>query len=196
MSFWSRRSPQALFEQRFEAEGAAFLFRKGRQGLPVRVSAVERNEFVAQFRYGYRLSYWLTIGLLIAALAVLMAIYIPRDQDVPERLMQVTIWLILIGFAAGYFWVWFAPNRALAGRTADGPPLTRTERRDRAIDKLSWFQALGLIPIGALFVADAVVDDRPVPQIAKALIGLLLIGLCVRAAVLKFRRRRGSASAP
>ena len=192
MPFWSPRSPSTLFEQRFEADSDAFLFRIGRQGSPVRVSAAERNEFIAQFRQGYRLSNWITVGLLIAAIAVSTAIYLPRGQDVPERLLQAIVWLIGLGFVVGYFWLWFAPNRALVGRITSGLPLTRTERRNRVIDKVSWFQVLSLIPLGALLVGDAIADDRPILQIAKAFIGLLLIGLCVRTAVLKFHRRRGS----
>jgi hypothetical protein len=196
MSFWSRRSPSTLFEQRFEVDDDAFLFQIGRQGLQVRVSAAERNEFVTQFRHGYRLGYWMMVGLLIAAITVSIAIYLPRGQDVPERLIQAVVWLIMIGFVVGYFWLWFAPNRALAGRTSSGPAQTRAERRDRAIGKLSWFQALSLFPIGALVVADAIADDRPMLQLAKAFIGLLLIGLCVWTAVLKLQCRRRSATPP
>ena len=195
MPLWSRRSPSSLFEQRFEADGDEFVFRMGRHGKPVRVSLAERNDLVAQFRHAYRVGSWLMFGLLLMAIAVLCAIYIPRDQEIPERLMQTTVWLTLTGFVAGYFWLWFAPNRSLAGRNASGAPLSRVERRDLAIDKFSWFQALGFIPIGALLVADAVFEERLIPQIAKGLIGLLLIALCVRAVVLKVRRRRASTPA-
>ena len=196
MLFWSRRSPSALFEQRFETEGDAYVFRLGRKGLPIRVSSSERNAFVAQFRYANRMSTGLLIGLLLAAVSVMFAVYFPRNQEVPERLVQVTVWLLVGGYMVWYVWVWFAPNRALAGRTPCGPPLTKTERRGRAIDLIGWSQVLALMVIGALLLADAEVGERMTPQIVKALIGMLLVGLGARAALIKFRRRSASVPKP
>jgi Ca2+/Na+ antiporter len=184
-----RRSPSALFEQRFEAEGDGYLFRTGRKGLPIRVSSSERNDFVVEFRYSYRMISCLMFSCLLVAVAVMAAVYFPRDQDIPERVMQVTVWLLIGGYLALYLWLWYAPNRALSSRSASGPPLTRAERKGRAIDLLSWMQLLALVPVGALLLADAAIEERLALKIAKGLIGLLLVGSSVGAAVMKFQRR-------
>lgn len=196
MWFWRRRSAITMFEQRFEADGDAFLFRMGRQGIPVRVSPAERNDFVSSFRLSYRVALALFIGILLFSIAMQVAVYAPRNQEVPELLAQVSMWLILGAFLAGFYWIWYTPNRALAGRTPCGPALTRDERKGRAIDRATWPQMLLSTSIGAGLVIDGVVPGPIGQHPFEVGFGVLILTLGVRAAWTKVRRRSAADSLP
>ncbi len=196
MLFSRRRSAVAMFEQRFEADGQAFLFRKGRSGIPIKVTSTERDQFVSDFRVANRLLIALLFGLMLCAPVVETLVYFQRGQEVPALLLQVSIWLLVGAFAVAFFWIWYAPNRALAGRSPSGPPLSREDIKSRAIDRATWPQLL----LSLLFAAGLMVDGAVPGPISnhpiKVGFAAVLLVLTIRALLLKFRRRSLSNSAP
>ena len=58
-----------LFAEQFEPDGKDYLYRRSQKGAPIRVTAVERDAFLAAFQRHYARAFW---GFLIA---IILAIF-------------------------------------------------------------------------------------------------------------------------
>ena len=141
------------FADQFSVEGRGFIYRKYQKGVPIRVSEIERDRFVATFNKRTRYAMWsifpATVGLIL-----LLAWLIP-DPDSPEG--QIALWVgiaaILVPFVAIYLWAWNAPARELERRTPEGAALTKDEARELAFSKISYGQLTlaGLFGVGLVW---------------------------------------------
>ncbi len=129
-----------LFADQFEADGADFLYRKGSKGAAIRVSAAERDRFIADYKRHYRWWFW---GMMVAMLALVFGwsfATINADESANTGMMVVGVFLLMVPFTAGLMWVWGAPARALQRRAAVAPALTAQQARDQHFSKLSYGQ--------------------------------------------------------
>jgi len=149
-------SLRAQFAEQFEPDGAGFLYRKFSRSAPVRVTAEERQRFIAAYERFTKFAWWGLIAgsiLLIAALASVTA-ETPNDiskyGDYAAPAILVAIFLIINHLA------YSAPARALRERMPVGEPRSRTEMQQRGLQKLTYGHAIiiGGVAIYCLFKAE------------------------------------------
>lgn len=146
-----------LFADQFEIDGEAFLYRKNMKGAPVRVSASERDEFIAAFNHRLRYRLWGIIPGTILLIAVLV-IFTPDVRSVTSQIvMYIGLGILLAIFMCAYWWAWTAPFRELERRPTLGAPRSRAETRKVMLARMTYGQlGAGLLAIAALlFEADA-----------------------------------------
>lgn len=149
------------FADQFADDGRDFIYRKYQKGVPVRVSKLERDEFVATFNKRIRYAMWsivpATVGLIL--LLVWLA---PNDDDSPAA--QFAMWggiaTILLPFMAIFHWAWGAPSRELERRPPEGAALTREEARALAFSKITYGQLAlaALMGMGLIWKMSTKVD--------------------------------------
>lgn len=108
--------------------------------MPVRVSKLERDGFVALFNKRIRYAMWsivlATVGL------ILLLVWLTPDADSP--IAQIAMWsgiaAILLPFMVIFYWAWGAPSRELERRIPEGPALTKEEARALAFSKITYGQ--------------------------------------------------------
>ena len=129
-----------FFADQFEPEGADFVYRKNMKGAPIRVSAPERDAFVAAFKRAYRIAFWaVTAGTIFVIL--LLALWTPDPESVEGQVgMYGTVGMAVALLLATHYWLWAAPARALERRPALGQPRSRDEVRRLALARLSYGQ--------------------------------------------------------
>lgn len=142
-----------LFADQFEGEGSGFVYRRGGRGAPVRVSAEERDEFIAAFGRSSRRLTWALVG---AVVLVVVALSARRSSD--DHLLIVSTVALCLLFMLLFHRIWNAPARALRGRPVIGSKRSRSEMRDRMAERTRWqdliFMAL-VIPLAAVNYAAA-----------------------------------------
>jgi len=112
----SSRRVREIFADQFELLGDNYVYRKHLKGAPIRVSADERENYIAAFdayiRYG---SWGIFAGAII--LGISMAVYaVETATSLSDTLLYVGLGSITVAFMAGYYWVWNVPARELRGR--------------------------------------------------------------------------------
>lgn len=129
-----------LFADQFSADPRGFIYRKGQKGASIRVSEIERDQFVERFNRRLRYATWsifpATVGL------ILLLVWLIPDADSPEG--KIAVWVgiaaILVPFMAIYYWAWNAPSRELGRRSPEGSALTKGEARALAFSKITYGQ--------------------------------------------------------
>jgi hypothetical protein len=146
-------SAHKLFADQFKADGADFLYRKSSKGAAIRVSAAERDRFVADYKRHYRWFFW---GMMVAMLALVFGwafLAANADDAANTGMMIVGVFVLMVPFMAGLMWIWGAPARALQRRAAAAPALSAKEARDLHFSKISYGQlGLGLVLIPLLLL--------------------------------------------
>lgn len=139
-----------LFEEQFERDGDAYLYRRSQKGAPVRVTAVERERYLAEYASRLRIATWIIyLGLmLVAAVVVWWTVEANADfPDLPIYLAIGAVAAISIGFA---HWAWGAPARELVRRTPVGSARSAVELRRIGFQRLSYGQLAGTAFVGAI----------------------------------------------
>jgi len=127
-----------LFADQFEEDGDGYLFRKNLKGPAVQVSADERDAFVATFNRSFTRLTWGLIATLTAFTGMLLAWVLRTNVEHVAAPIYIGIGLMLTVFMLVSMKVWGAPERALAGRPAAAPELTKDEVKRLAMQRLTW----------------------------------------------------------
>jgi hypothetical protein len=142
MFFDTRRYDQtfSLFDAQFEPDGADYLYRKSMKGAPIRVSAAERDAFVAAVRRIFPRMVWGFVAATVVGIVVLALLSIDRDGEASSLYIYGLVAALVCAFGGLCWWVWNAPARALDRRVAVGPERTRAEARRLALARMTWGQ--------------------------------------------------------
>lgn len=142
-----------LFADQFEPDGADFLYRKSSKGAAFRVSATERDAFVAGYKRRYRWLFWGIMGAVLALILGWTFAAINAEESANGGMIFAGVLLIMVPFWAGIMWISGAPARELQRRAPAAPALNPQEARDLHFSKLSYGQlALGLVLVPVLLL--------------------------------------------
>lgn len=137
------------FADQFAGDSHGFIYRKGQTGAPIRVSEIERDEFIAAFDKRIRYAMWSTIPTT-AALILLLAWLIPdTDSPAADKAIWVGIGVILLPLMALFYRAWNAPARVLERRTPEGAALSKEQARALALSKITYGQLAIAAVVGA-----------------------------------------------
>lgn len=148
------------FADQFSDDGHGFIYRKYQKGVPVRVSKLERDGFVAAFNQRTRYAMWSIVPATFGL--ILLLAWLTPETDNPVA--QIAIWggiaAILSPFLVLFYWAWGAPSRELASRTPEGPALTKEEARALAFSKISYGQLAlaALMGVGLVWKKSTKID--------------------------------------
>jgi hypothetical protein len=148
-----------MFAKQFEADGDDFLYRKNSKGAAFRVTATERDAFIATYNRSLSWMNWGLLGGTTALAAAVIAWAIIMRQDAIEPPLYVGLGLLVTLFMLGWYRLWNAPARALAARSVVAPERSRDEFRRIAMQRLTWsrlagstaFFALGLLYLSSKY---------------------------------------------
>lgn len=104
---------QQMFAAQFEADGGAYIYRSHTVGDPIRVSAADRDRYVANFEKFTRRGFW---GAVIAAavlLAGLVAYSFTTGTEVPDVVFYAAFGGMIVVYIMGYQRAWNLPAREL-----------------------------------------------------------------------------------
>jgi hypothetical protein len=136
--FRSRDHVRRAFEDQFEPDGDGFLYRKSMRGAPVRVSAAEREAFVAAFVRARRRLTWEMFGETLLLMLGFASLSVATGRDLPEGLFYAGMGALI----ALWFVLWLrnqsAPARALERRAPVGRDRSRAEMRRLAAERMGW----------------------------------------------------------
>lgn len=140
-----------MFADQFEADGDDCIYRKYSKGAPIKVSAIERDRYIAEFNRF--LKYWFWGGVAgIVILIIVATFYIAKfDAEPLDSSTWIGVFLILALSMIAYFWAWNIPAWELRGRGAVGAVRSRAEMRRRYLEKLSYGEIAAIA--GALIAA-------------------------------------------
>ena len=128
------------FADQFEPDAQGFLYRKYMKGAPIRVSAAERDRYVATFNRYTRYASWGVIGGIML-LALFLAFYFAvAGGNVPDMAFYLGLGAIVVAFMVGHFWVWNLPARELRGRGTAGEARSSAEVRRLFLEKTTYGQ--------------------------------------------------------
>jgi hypothetical protein len=152
---------QALFAEQFEPDGDLhYLYRRGSRGAPVRVTAAERDAFVADYRRRWRGLKWSMIGtVMLVALGFGLA-NVGTQGERSDWYLEGAVALVVLLFLIVHRRLWTAPARALEleRRPELGRERSRAEMRQRMAARLSWPQILSfllIVPLAGLQYGEA-----------------------------------------
>lgn len=115
------------FADQFEPNGQGFLYRKYMKSAPIRVSAAERDRYIAAFNRYIRYASWGTGGGTVLLAFSLIGYAAAAGVDLPEAAFYWGIGAILVASMVGYYWYWNLPARELRDRGAVGETRSRAE---------------------------------------------------------------------
>lgn len=149
-----------LFADRFEPDGQDFLYRKKVADVPVRVTAAEREAFIADYRRMISRGYWITIvGTAVSIVIPIFFITTIPGLNGPYLMFALVAAVFAVNMSiisqAGN-----APSIALRTRAPAGPAKSPEEARAIRLSKITWGNlGLGAVVVGvALFQGAAKVD--------------------------------------
>jgi hypothetical protein len=148
--FGSNNRLRQLFANRFETDGDGYLFRTTIGAPGFKVSAQERDRWLATFSRRIQIAIWATGGLtaLIFVAAFLIA---PNEVHVSDWWVYGMVALCLAPLLFINRWLWNAPVRALHGRTPDAQGRSKAEAGRLAFQRITWAQ-LGLAAAAPFFL--------------------------------------------
>jgi len=174
------------FAAQFVPDGDGYLFRKAWKGAAIPVDAAERDDFVSAFSRALLLQ-------LFGLVAGLAAVVILPIEFAFARGPLTVVWVVVgataltVVLVLGFCAAWEAPSRALAGRAAVLPALSKAEARRAGWANLSWAQ-IGFYLFWALFLASRGLNRTSTiaPWIWFSMAAILLLG----SAVIAFQKMR------
>jgi hypothetical protein len=137
------------FANRFEPVGGDYLFRKTPRRPPIRVTAAERDTFVADFATSLSRVFWL---LVLATLAMIVGLVLAETSfSLKDRSYFTYAALVppLVISGIAYTHYWNAPWYALRTRAVASEGRTREQVREISLSKLTW-RHLGLSVLAVL----------------------------------------------
>jgi hypothetical protein len=178
-----------FFADQFAADARDFIYRKHQKGAPIRVSELERDNFVAAFNRRVDYAGWFifpaTVGL------ILLLAWLTPDVDSPSA--QIAMWVgvaaILVPFMAIYYWAWNAPSRELGRRTPEGAAMTKEEARELGFSNITYGRLIlaALMGAGLIWRTSAETDIFHGWGTVWLILGIALIGLVGVQAFRKWR---------
>lgn len=129
------------FARRFEPEGDGYVFHHRLTQRGYRVTAQERDRFVAEYELGAdALSKMVVVGVVLAFVAGLAVVVVDTFSGGNRGywVMGVLLTLVVAGAGAGSHRLWGAPLRSLQGRPAEVEPLSRREARRTELRRMDW----------------------------------------------------------
>jgi hypothetical protein len=148
--FNATREAVEAFSSQFSVEGDHIVYRRGVKGAPVRVSAEERDRFIASFKRSYRYVVWSCAVGLVAVVLGITTYALMQGWQLSELQITAITATPLAPMLIGLFWIWNAPARALDGRAQLGRPLSRDEFQRRAFARMPWINFLIMPPMMGL----------------------------------------------
>lgn len=128
-----------MFAGQFQPDGDGFIYRKNMKGAAIRVTAAERERYIAAYKKSFRYSVWGGAGAVI--LFVFGAIFFFDNGGETSGAVTGTVFLLLMVFyLLASYWAMSAPARELRGRPTLGEPATRTEVRNAFLRSMSYRQ--------------------------------------------------------
>ena len=144
-----------IFANQFEADDDGYLYRQNSKAAPIRVSARERDGFVADFNRDLRIGIWGMFAAMGAILALMLFI-LPLDVDSDASMVPIGAGFVMIFIVAivSQGWAFRAPARTLTGRAAVGAARTKDEMQRRMLQKMDYRNIAGttaaLVAVAAL----------------------------------------------
>ena len=148
------------FADQFSGDGRSFIYRKNQTGVPVRVSALERDDFIATFNKRIRYTSWSVIPAVVG-LCLLIAWLIP---DIDSLSAQIAIWGVILAMISvllvAFYRAWDAPSRALERRAPEGAALSKEDARALAFSKITYgrLALVALMGVGLVWDMSTKVD--------------------------------------
>ncbi len=178
-------SPHELFLDQFEDTGGTdWLYRYNAVGAAYRVTADEKDAFVAAYDRWQKRSIWIILPIYIGVCIFFFAL--PPFRDLHKTnpslnaLRTMGLYLLVIGMnIVNGRLAMRAPIHALTARTPVAPALSNTERRRVLLDRLPGSVVFGMGLLAAFVLLFLVLAD---PQWSDPL-WLCLAGACVAACV-------------
>ncbi|KQN40664.1 hypothetical protein ASG37_02450 [Sphingomonas sp. Leaf407] len=145
---------RSLFLDQFEVEGRDYLFRKNMKEPPIRVTAIERDAFAADFVRRVKHIVWALLVATVLLCVVPVLIAPDTDEGIQKTVIGIGVGGILtLCLGAGYL-AWAAPARALERRLVMGLPRSKAEMRRRALEEMTYGQlVLGLIGAALILIS-------------------------------------------
>ena len=140
-----------IFADQFSTDLNGYIYRSGQIGASYRVSAFEREQFVATFNKRMRYATWSSFPATVIFILLLAWLFPDTDSFRNSIALWVGIGAIIASLMAIFFWAWNAPARELQRRFPEGAALTKTEARTLAFSKITYGQlALAAVMGGGL----------------------------------------------
>jgi len=139
------------FAKRFEPDGDGYLFRASIRAPGIRVSAAERDSFVAEFGRSVAVATWVTAALTVLLFVGLALFTATNGASLPDYATFMAIAVCLIPLMAAFLWLWNAPVRALRTRLPSAEGRSRDDARRFALQRMTWGQR-GLAALTVPFV--------------------------------------------
>lgn len=105
-----------MFAAQFEQQGDGFLYRKHSVGEPVRVSAADRDRYVAGFEAFTRKGFWGSVIAAAVLLTALVAYSFSTGTEVPDMVFYAAFAVMIAVYVVAYQRAWNLPSRELTGR--------------------------------------------------------------------------------
>lgn len=178
-----------LFADQFSPDTGGFIYRKNQKGAPIRISDLERDDFLATFNRRIRYAAWSIVPATIGLILILFLLF--PETDSPEA--QIAIWVgvaaMLAPFMVIYRWAWNAPARELQRRTPEGAELTKEEARELAFSKITYGNLMlaALIGLWLIWDSSTKVDVFHGWGVVWLVFGIALIALAGIQALRKWR---------
>jgi hypothetical protein len=177
------------FQDQFSTDLNGFIYRKNQKGVPIRVSASERDDCVTTFNKRIRYVMWSIFPATL--LLILLLVWIIPDPN--SQMASVAIWIglaaILVPFMAVFYWAWNAPARELQHRTPAGAALTKEEARTLAFSKITYgrLALAAAMSVGLVWEMSAKMDVFHGGGMVWLVVGGLLIAFAGVQAIRKWR---------
>jgi hypothetical protein len=142
--------PEYTFAAQFEADGDQFIYRKWRKGEAYRVTSVDREVFISNFRKQLRCLNWGSAAFLLIAILIFAFLTLDDPSQSEGWPIYVIVFTWQLPFMGAYFWIYGAPDRALARTTPIAVALTRDQARKDALARIDW-RALIVAPIVLMY---------------------------------------------
>jgi len=147
-----------LFAEQFEPDGQDYLYRRSQKGAPIRVSAAERDAFLAAFRRHYARAFWGFLVAIILAIFGMVALMPEAGGPVFETIAGFIVLPSIV--LLGVYWLWAAPARALRQRQPVGFERSRDEMRAIKLAKITYANlAVGALAVPLLLLKVAEKSD-------------------------------------
>lgn len=142
-----------IFAEQFEPDGDGFLYRYRGKSAPIRVTAAERERFIADFnkRCGYMV--WGSAAFM--SVAVLLSVLFKEELAPLLHGYQIYVFVVLL---IPTMWIlnrkaYRAPAQELRHRIPVGVERSSDEVRRRAVARMSWGFLAGVSVFGAVYFA-------------------------------------------
>lgn len=140
------------FAAQFSGEGADIVYRRDSRAAPIRVSAAERDAFIAGFRRATQIIF---VGMMVAIFLLTGAVVwlgLRTNTAFDPLPLYVGIGLIAVAGVAGFSWALRAPARALQYRASSGQALTRQQVERAFFERLTYTQLLAVPVVAGLLL--------------------------------------------